>query len=223
MTSVRNVVARYKKARQIPMGSWDGVTHFWPEVPGFTLHPEKSDRFGDFYEAEYQDTTVRDVNLVGSIVHFAYRGHAPDPGTYSADVQGQSVKGTWTSESEIPGILESISRQTEEAAKDIEKSLLSIGGPSWEINYDGMMLNAEFKNTDRYSDAHMSVTFDFVTDALNGDPQEAEIYFSSGSDYQGAFGQRRTKKCYRSIADMKNIMTFAERLWAKYSQEYSQK
>ena len=215
----RHLAARNASARHVSMGSWDGVDHFWPDVPDFEISPEKRDAFGDFYEVMYQESSKYFNSSV--VVWFKYKGHSPlRTGMYDADIQGRAVSGTWKSEEDIPGILKELAKEERAAAESIRKQVLNLGGSSWDVGYDGLDVDADFENPNKYSEVSMSVLFEEVSEALvKGNTQTAEIHFRLGADPAGPFGEKSESRTYVTIKDMEKILKEAEGLWVKWMKE----
>lgn len=209
---------RMKIARGEGMGAWDGQDHYWPEMHDWEFSGDSYDRFGDAYRGTYQYIS-RGGHYIDVFVHFDITGLPEKPGKWQASGAVGEKSGALRKVEDIPKVLDEALKWAAEGHKKVEKALEKAGGPKWDVNYDGYEWAADYKNTDRYSDASMTVTVNDIEDTIfRGKPGVAEIHFILGADYRGNYGEETERRPFRTVDDLNKVLKEAERLWGKWIQ-----
>jgi hypothetical protein len=109
----------------------DGKDHHWPKVPGWDHESEQVDALGDTHKSAYQmdDPPFKYVNFDGSDLTLK----DPKPGKWSYEVAGEKVSGEFTSEKDIPGILETVGAEIRaKVTAHLDAARGKLGGEGWE-------------------------------------------------------------------------------------------
>ena len=219
----KRIVARVKSAtHQVPMGSWDEVDHFWPNIPDFDLFVERADRFGDAYEVMYQSLGGEVSLFVTFFANDYVNSEGAKPMKYEATFHGAKKDGTVRKVEDISKLLSDLLRKAKDQVEKIREKLEGVGGTKWDVGFDGYELVAQFHSPNPEREAYMVVTFEEVDEVIFGSDKKqgsARIYFAAGADYEGSFGEKTVTQSYRSIDDIEKVLKKAEGFWTQWSKQ----
>jgi hypothetical protein len=230
MSMVGNVIARYQADPDALMGAWDGKDHYWPFVRAFELERERVDKFGGIgvVTYRYDNTSSSDnmyLDLAVMVDGMAYSdSEGKKPLKFEAQYQGQKEKGTLRSPDDIEPALKNLLGAAKKYTEKVKKQLEALGGKDWDMLFEGFEeLNAQYvPDRPSHEDSSMSVTFMSPLEVLFGQERGvAEIRYSGGFDYEGAFGVKEKRMRYESLADVKKVLRAAEKLWETWNRRPS--
>jgi hypothetical protein len=226
--AVRKVAKRRAVRDQESMGSWDGKEQYWPNFPWpWELSFAERGRFGDVYVGEW--AFMDNVKIQGSSVHLAVyvavdaeryiNSSGKSPLTYTVSGAGREFKGSVKKPQDLIGVFKKAVVWAKDLYRKLGQRIEKLSNARWDVEFQGASAMADYKGpVPEFSDAYMGITFDEPIDALVlGKHQEATIDFAEGADYTGAIGEQSFSRRYRSLQDMKKIISDADKLWRKWS------
>jgi hypothetical protein len=223
-TTTKVLKAYLTKTARPMMSPWEGEDHQWPAVdesvwePGYVTR----DRFNDVHVLEYIAFGLAATPSVTvdtrPWIHDKKRHFDFKIKIFGKEEKSGKIK-VDDYEREIPKVLDEALRLGEKETAAHAKQLDQLKVPHWEINYDkrGDDLTVEYKAPDHspYSDSSLGGTFYSPLAIFTGGKADYDISYSEGGDYEGSFGVRERKGEVRSIADIKQVLRDAEKLWER--------